>query len=77
MRRDSGHCRAQRAQRDSRLYRGHALGVTRFSRSGAVRLSIYMGYYAALGGSGWDHSGLIKGLEHLSNFSIRGDHTAD
>ena len=52
MRRDSGHCRAQRAQRDSRLYRGHALGVTRFSRSGAVRLSIYMGYYAALGGSG-------------------------
>jgi len=26
---------------------------------------------AALGGSGWDHSGLIKGLEHMSNFSIR------
>ena len=26
---------------------------------------------AALGGSGWDHSALIKGLEHMSNFSIR------
>ena len=25
----------------------------------------------ALGGSGWDHSALIKGLEHMSNFSIR------
>ncbi|MFP3516621.1 2-hydroxy-3-oxopropionate reductase [Pseudomonas sp. SIMBA_077] len=26
---------------------------------------------AALGGSQWDHSGLIKGLEHMANFSIR------
>ena len=26
---------------------------------------------AAIGGSGWDHSALIKGLEHMSNFSIR------
>jgi len=26
---------------------------------------------AALGGSNWDHSGLIKGLEHMANFSIR------
>lgn len=26
---------------------------------------------AALGGSGWDHSALIKGLEHMANFSIR------
>jgi len=32
---------------------------------------------AALGGSGWDHSGLIKGLEHMANFSIRGDHRPD
>jgi 2-hydroxy-3-oxopropionate reductase len=32
---------------------------------------------AALGGSDWDHSGLIKGLEHMANFSIRGDHTPD
>ena len=28
---------------------------------------------AALGGSGWDHSALIKGLEHMANFSIRKD----
>lgn len=28
---------------------------------------------AALGGSGWDHSGLIKGLEHMANFNIRGE----
>ena len=26
---------------------------------------------AAIGGSGWDHSALVKGLEHMSNFSIR------
>ncbi|MFJ2331901.1 2-hydroxy-3-oxopropionate reductase [Pseudomonas helleri] len=26
---------------------------------------------AALGGSNWDHSALIKGLEHMANFSIR------
>jgi 2-hydroxy-3-oxopropionate reductase len=26
---------------------------------------------AALGGSQWDHSALIKGLEHMANFSIR------
>jgi len=26
---------------------------------------------AALGGSGWAHSALIKGLEHMANFSIR------
>lgn len=26
---------------------------------------------AALGGSNWDHSALIKGLEHMTNFSIR------
>ncbi|MGN5594796.1 2-hydroxy-3-oxopropionate reductase [Stutzerimonas nitrititolerans] len=26
---------------------------------------------ASIGGSGWDHSALIKGLEHMSNFSIR------
>ncbi|WP_300720266.1 2-hydroxy-3-oxopropionate reductase [Pseudomonas sp.] len=26
---------------------------------------------AALGGSHWDHSALIKGLEHMANFSIR------
>jgi 2-hydroxy-3-oxopropionate reductase len=26
---------------------------------------------AALGGSDWDHSALIKGLEHMANFSIR------
>ncbi|MCQ4263808.1 2-hydroxy-3-oxopropionate reductase [Stutzerimonas stutzeri] len=25
----------------------------------------------AIGGSGWDHSALIKGLEHMANFSIR------
>lgn len=25
----------------------------------------------ALGGSEWDHSGMIKGLEHMANFSIR------
>ncbi|WP_268800941.1 2-hydroxy-3-oxopropionate reductase [Pseudomonas huanghezhanensis] len=30
---------------------------------------------AALGGSDWDHSALIKGLEHMASFSIRGDHT--
>jgi 2-hydroxy-3-oxopropionate reductase len=28
---------------------------------------------AALGGSQWDHSALIKGLEHMANFSIRED----
>jgi 2-hydroxy-3-oxopropionate reductase len=28
---------------------------------------------AAIGGSNWDHSGLIKGLEHMANFSIRKD----
>ncbi|NVK42173.1 MAG: 2-hydroxy-3-oxopropionate reductase [Oceanospirillaceae bacterium] len=28
---------------------------------------------AAIGGAGWDHSGLIKGLEHMSNHSIRED----
>ena len=27
----------------------------------------------ALGGGNWDHSALIKGLEHMANFSIRGD----
>ena len=27
----------------------------------------------ALGGSGWDHSALIKGLEHMANFNIRGE----
>jgi len=27
---------------------------------------------AAIGGSQWDHSALIKGLEHMANFSIRG-----
>ena len=27
----------------------------------------------AIGGAGWDHSALIKGLEHMANFSIRGD----
>jgi 2-hydroxy-3-oxopropionate reductase len=26
---------------------------------------------AAIGGSQWDHSALIKGLEHMANFSIR------
>ena len=26
---------------------------------------------AALGGANWDHSALIKGLEHMANFSIR------
>ena len=26
---------------------------------------------AAIGGSGWDHPALIKGLEHMANFSIR------
>lgn len=26
---------------------------------------------AALGGSDWDHSALIKGLEHMANFTIR------
>ena len=26
---------------------------------------------AAIGGSGWDHSALIRGLEHMANFSIR------
>lgn len=26
---------------------------------------------ASLGGSNWDHSALIKGLEHMANFSIR------
>ncbi|GGO78894.1 2-hydroxy-3-oxopropionate reductase [Marinobacterium nitratireducens] len=25
----------------------------------------------AIGGAGWDHSGMIKGLEHMSNHSIR------
>ncbi|MFL6607029.1 MAG: hypothetical protein ACJ8HF_02230, partial [Pseudomonas sp.] len=24
-----------------------------------------------IGGSNWDHSALIKGLEHMANFSIR------
>ncbi|WP_243744096.1 hypothetical protein, partial [Pseudomonas putida] len=24
-----------------------------------------------LGGGNWDHSALIKGLEHMANFSIR------
>ncbi|ATR82457.1 2-hydroxy-3-oxopropionate reductase [Pseudomonas sp. HLS-6] len=28
---------------------------------------------AAIGGANWDHSALIKGLEHMANFSIRGD----
>lgn len=28
---------------------------------------------AALGGGNWDHSALIKGLEHMANFSIRKD----
>ena len=28
---------------------------------------------AAIGGSGWDHSALVKGLEHMANFSIRKD----
>ncbi|PST85482.1 2-hydroxy-3-oxopropionate reductase, partial [Photobacterium jeanii] len=27
---------------------------------------------AALDGSGWDHSAMIKALEHMSNHSIRG-----
>ncbi|MHC6226858.1 2-hydroxy-3-oxopropionate reductase [Pseudomonas sp. X10] len=27
----------------------------------------------ALGGGNWDHSALIKGLEHMANFSIRDD----
>ena len=27
----------------------------------------------ALGGAGWDHSGLIKALEHLANHNIRGE----
>ncbi len=27
----------------------------------------------ALGGAGWDHSAMIKGLEHMSNHSIRDD----
>jgi len=27
----------------------------------------------ALGGGNWDHSALIKGLEHMANFSIRGE----
>lgn len=27
----------------------------------------------ALGGSDWDHSALIKGLEHMANYSIRDD----
>lgn len=28
---------------------------------------------AAIGGANWDHSALVKGLEHMANFSIRGD----
>ena len=28
---------------------------------------------AAIGGANWDHSALIKGLEHMANFSIRGE----
>ena len=28
---------------------------------------------AAIGGSNWDHSALIKGLEHMANFNIRGE----
>jgi 2-hydroxy-3-oxopropionate reductase len=28
---------------------------------------------SAIGGSNWDHSALIKGLEHMANFSIRKD----
>ncbi|MVW75583.1 2-hydroxy-3-oxopropionate reductase [Pseudomonas xionganensis] len=28
---------------------------------------------AAIGGAGWDHSALIKGLEHMANFNIRGE----
>ena len=28
---------------------------------------------AAIGGSNWDHSALVKGLEHMANFSIRKD----
>ena len=27
----------------------------------------------ALGGSHWDHSALVKGLEHMANFTIRGE----
>lgn len=27
----------------------------------------------ALDGGNWDHSALIKGLEHMANFSIRND----
>ena len=27
----------------------------------------------AIGGAGWDHSALIKGLEHMANFNIRGE----
>lgn len=27
----------------------------------------------ALGGAGWDHSGLVKALEHLANHNIRGE----
>ncbi|WP_339906175.1 2-hydroxy-3-oxopropionate reductase [Pseudomonas guineae] len=28
---------------------------------------------SAIGGSNWDHSALIKGLEHMANFNIRGE----
>lgn len=31
---------------------------------------------AAIGGSNWDHSALIKGLEHMANFSIRDERSA-
>lgn len=31
------------------------------------------GTCTALGGAGWDHSALIKGLEHMANHSIRDD----
>lgn len=32
---------------------------------------------AAIGGGQWDHSALIKGLEHMANFSIRKDETTN
>lgn len=28
---------------------------------------------SALGGAGWDHSGMVKALEHLANHNIRGE----
>ena len=46
------------------------LGVSLPNTAGAQEL---FNTCNALGGAGWDHSGLIKALEHLANHNIRGE----